>query len=158
MGSRLDAGSNFEKAWLKSRKMLRKRRQNCRPGTPLGAHWGSEGRAREALGTVCTSLWRLRVVFLTICLEKCDFEISMPFCSRIATFARLGDQVGATRAQKSRSSSPKLPRTSKREGPGQSSQSGRFGLAVGVIELRRKSGGNRAGTTGNQIGQNPKSI
>ena len=125
MGSTLDARSNLERSLLKSCKMFRKCCQNCCQGVPLGVHWGSEGPARESLGTVCTSFWRLRVVFLTICLEKCVFEISMPFCSRIATFVRLGDQVGATWAQKSRPSRPKSPRTGKSEGPGQSSQTGR---------------------------------
>ena len=39
-------------------------------------------------------------------LEKSDCEISMPICSRIASFVRLGDQVGATLAQKSSPSGP----------------------------------------------------
>ena len=138
MGSTLDARSSLERSWLKSCKMFRKCCQNCCPGVPLGAHWGSEGPAREALGTTCTSLWRLRVVFLTVCLEKCDFEVLNPFCSRIATFVRLGDQVGPTWSQKSRPSGPKSPGTGKWEGPGQSSQPGRFGLVVGVMEITRK--------------------
>ena len=96
--------------------------KTCCPGAPLGSHWGSEGPAQESLGTVCPSLLRLRVVFWTIYLEKCNFGISMPFSNRIATFVCLGDQVGATWPQSSRRSGPKSPRTGKREGPGQSSQ------------------------------------
>ena len=134
MGSRLDARSNLERSLLKSCQMLRKCCQNCCPGAPLGALCGCEGLAQEALGTVCTSLLELQVVFLTIFLEKRDFEISMPFCRRIATFVRLGDQVGATWRQKSRPSGPKWLRTGKSEGPGQSSQTGRFSMTVGVME------------------------
>ena len=124
MTSSLDARSNLERSWLKSCQMLRKCCQNCCPRVPLGTHWRSEGLARDALGTVCTSLWRLRVALLTICKEKGYFEILMPISSRIATFARLSDQVGATWTQKSRPSGPKGPGTGKSEGPGWSSQTG----------------------------------
>ena len=109
------------------------------PGTPLGPHWGSEGHAWEALGTVCLSLWLLRVVFCPIFDEKCDFGISMPLCSRIATFGRLGDQVGAIRAQKSRPSGQKSPQRGNSGQSGQSSQSGRSGLAVGAMETVGKN-------------------
>ena len=53
------------------------------PGAPLGAHCDFERPAREAFDEVCTSLWRLRVVFLTICAEKLDllglldFDVSL---------------------------------------------------------------------------------
>ena len=61
--------------------------------------------------------------------------ISMPLCSRIATCVRLGDQVGATWPQKSRPSGPRMPRTGKREEPGQSSQTVGARSSVGVMEI-----------------------
>ena len=116
------------------------------PGRLLGLFWSSRWPQDGAMeprissfGTVCTSLWRLRVVFLMICLEKCDCEISMPLCSGIAAFVRLGDQVGATWVQKSLPSDTKSLRTGKSEGPGQSSQTGRC-----------RSYGNCPETVGNQ--------
>ena len=100
-----DHGSSHAKCFKNGAKFL--------TGGAFGSIWGSEGRAREALGTICTLFWRLRAVFLTICLEKCVFAISMPICSRIATFVRLGDQVGATWTQNSCPGGPKSPRTGK---------------------------------------------
>ena len=87
------------------------------------------------------------MVFLTISLKKCDFQISKLVCSIIATFARLGDQVGATRAQKLHSSGPKSRRTGKWEGSGQSSQTGRFGPTVGAME----KSGNHHNSAENQV-------
>ena len=75
----------------------------------------------------------------------------MPLSSRIATFVRLGDQVGATWPQKSRPSGPKWLRTGKSEGPGQSSQTGRCGLAVRVMETAGPQ-------PKNESGRRPKSI
>ena len=120
LDSMLDARSNLERSLLKSCQCSENVAKIAARGCVLEHTGSSEGPAREALGTVCTSFWRLRVVFLTICLQKCVFEIL-----RIATFVRLGDQVGATWAQKSRPSRPKSPRTGKSEGAGQSSQTGR---------------------------------
>ena len=52
----------------------------------LGRSWGRFVR-HFGVGGRC---------FLRFVWEKCDSEISMPFCSGIATFAGRGDQVGAT--------------------------------------------------------------
>ena len=52
----------------------------------LGRSWGRFVR-HFGVGGRC---------FLRFVWEKCDSEISMPFCSRMATLAGRGDQVGAT--------------------------------------------------------------
>ena len=120
-------GSSQAKCYEKVAKM-------AAPGTPLGPRWGSEGHAWEVLGPVCLSLWLLRVVFCAIFEEKGDFGMSVPLCSRIATFGCLGEQVGAIREQKSRPSRQKSPQRGKSGESGQSSQSGRSGAAVGAME------------------------
>ena len=139
MTSSLDARSNLERSWLKSCQMLRKCCQNCWPRVPLGTHWRSEGLARDALGTVCTSLWRLRVVLLTICEEKGDFEILMPFSSRIATFARLATKLELLGHKSHARAAQRVL--------GQASQRGQDGqvrpVFVGVMETVRKPSGNR---------------
>ena len=61
--------------------------------------------------------------------------ISMPLCSGIATFEGPATQLGATWAENSSPIGPEWSRRVKSEGSGQSSLAGRFGLAVGAMEI-----------------------
>ena len=74
--------------------------------------------------------------------EKLDFRISTPLPHGMLCFEGPGTQVGATWAEKSSTTGPEWPRSGKSEGAGQSSLAGRLGLAVRVMELKRKSSEN----------------
>ena len=88
-------------------------------------------KAQLSLGGLClgflSTLGRLYA-------EKLDLAISMPLSSGIAVCAGPGVRVGATEAEKSRPSGPKLLRRAKSEWPGPSSWADQFGLAVNVME------------------------
>ena len=85
------------------------------------------------------SLGRLSLGFLPslrlLYAEKLDFRISTPLKHGMLCFEGPGTQVGATWAEKSSTTGPEWPRSGKSEGSGQSSLAGRFGLAVGAMEI-----------------------
>ena len=87
--------------------------------------------AQRSLGRLSSSflpsLWLLYE-------EKLDFRISTPLPHGMLCFEGPGTQVGAIRAEKSCTTGPEWPRSGKSERSGQSSVTGRCGLAVEAME------------------------
>ena len=70
----------------------------------------------------------------TLCGKVGFRDFDAPLEQKLS-LAAPGEQDGATWAEKSHPNGPKWPRRGKSEGSGQSSLAGRFGLAVGAMEI-----------------------
>ena len=77
-----------------------------------GHLWEHLGALKDLLGRPWEEVGRhfggCRWHFWRLLLEKCDFVILIPLCSRIDTFAHLDDQDGATLSSKVTSKWPKV--------------------------------------------------
>ena len=115
--------------------IYKKEHQNRGSGTPSDLPWQAFAftlHAQLSLGGLCLGfLLTLGLLYA----EKLDLVISMPLSSGMAVCAGPGVQVGATWAEKSSPIGPEWPRSGKAEGSGQSSLTGRFGLAVGAMGI-----------------------
>ena len=121
----------YFEAGTKSHQQLR---QNGGCEAPLGLPWQAFAftlLAQLSLGRLCLRfLPSLRLLYA----EKLYFRISTPPPHGMLFFEGPGTQVGATWAEKSSPTGPACARSGKSERSGQSSFTGRCGLAVKVMD------------------------
>ena len=127
-------GPPFRRYLEAGTKSHQKLRQNGGCEAPLGLPWQAFAftlLAQLSLGRLCLRfLPSLRLLYA----EKLDFLISTPLQHGMLCFEGPGTQVGATWAEKSSTTGPEWPRSGKSERSGQSSFTGRCGLAVEAME------------------------